>query len=119
MQLVDRKMFLTLPSGTVYAKYEPCLCEEICIKYDTIGDNDWGYAALDTISFIDAKNSNEKVDTLLDMKNGDSIKTDIGANAIFRDGLFNKDQQFMVYSQDEIKNLIALLTKALDMNEPK
>ena len=119
MQLVDRKTFLSLPSGTVYAKYEPCICQEICIKHDTISDNDWRYAALDTISFIDAESSTESVDKILAMKNGDSIKTNIDVNATFRDGLFDKDQQFMVYSQDEIKDLIALLTKTLDMNGPK
>ncbi len=119
MKLVDRKTFLALPSGTVYAKYEPCYCQDIGVKHSTIGDNDWAYTSVDTISFVDSNSSNELTDGLLSMKVGDSINTEIIMDSAYRDGMFDEEQLFMVYSKEEVQSLIGLLTETLDMDAYK
>lgn len=119
MKLVDRKAFLALPSGTVYAKYEPCYCGEIGVKHSTIGDNDWAYTSIDTTSFIDTESSSELFSELLAMNPGDSINTNIVMDSVYRDGLFDNEQQFMVYSKEEVEALIGLLAQTLDMDAYK
>lgn len=119
MKIVDRKTFLALPAGTVYSKYAPCHCEEIAIKHSTIADNDWVYTSIDTISFVDSDGSSDLYDTLLAAQVGDSINTDITMDSAYRDGLFDNEQQFMIYSKDDTKKLIDLLTQTLDMEAYK
>lgn len=39
MRIVDRETFLGMPSGTLYAKYEPCVFGPLEIKCDTCGND--------------------------------------------------------------------------------
>ena len=111
MQLVDRKTFLTLPAGTVYTKYMAHDNGDIAIKQGTVGDNDWTYTPLDTICFIDVQDADDLFDKLEELKPDDVIDTYMETS--YRDGLFQEDAQFLVYSQDDVKKLIELLTHAL------
>lgn len=112
MKLVNRDTFLTLPSGTVYAKYENCVFDDISIKLRTISSNDWEYISLDTVSFIDSDDSNNLYSELSDMQVGDSIGS-INMDSSYRDGLFEEQQLFMVYSKNDVKKIIDLLKKTL------
>lgn len=111
MRIVDRATFLALPAGTVYAKYQPQICESISIKQSCVGDNDWTYTPLDTISFIDSEDDGDLSDKLDGMEAGDEVKTEMYIS--YRDGLFNKNDRFMIYDQTDTKNLIELLTQTL------
>lgn len=111
MQLVDRKTFLTLPAGTVCTKYMTHDNGDIAIKQRTVGDNDWTYTPLDTISFIDAEDADGLFDKLEELKPGDVIDTYMATS--YRDGLFEKNAQFFVYSQDDVKKIVDLLTHSL------
>lgn len=117
MIFVDLDAFLKLPAGTVYSKYTPCACDEISIKQSNIGDYDWIYIPLDTISFIKSEGSDDLFEILMNMKEGDSIKTDMLAS--MRDGLFDKDAKFLIYSKNDIEKLIALLGYALKLQDVK
>lgn len=119
MKLIDRKAFLEMPNGTIYSTYEPCICDSLSIKISNVGDNDWSYIPLDTISFINTEGSGDLYDKLLNLKPNDSIDTDISMNESYRDGVFDKDEMFMVFSRDEVEKLIGVLTQTLDMDAYK
>lgn len=111
MHLVDRKTFLTLPAGTVYAKYINHECGSTAIKQATVADNDWTYTPLDTLSFIDAEDDGDLFNLLLELEPGASIDTEMENS--YRDGLFDKEDKFLIYSQDDVKKVIDLLTQTL------
>jgi hypothetical protein len=42
MKIVDRKTFLKMPEGTVYAKIPTqWIVEDLCVKYESTDYNDW------------------------------------------------------------------------------
>lgn len=68
MRIVNRQQFLAMPAGTVYAKYEPCSFEDLCIKGDSL-PNDWFYQQIvDAIDVHDGGQfwSEPDIDLLLD-----------------------------------------------------
>lgn len=110
MRIVDRKTFLTLPAGTVYAKFSPHMFSETCIKDDTIRDIDWYYVGLDTP--VDADSTETWSDTLFRaMKTGENVALDF--DTVSRDGLFDADQLFAVWDHADVSQLINRLQQAL------
>lgn len=116
MRIVDRQTFLTLPAGTVYAKFgDPN--EERCfdfgaveIKDDTVAGCDW-YAVQLAGNFEAAANTNEWVDECERMLAGEESSA-IDLETMCRDGLFDAGQKFAVFSQADVDALIARLAKA-------
>lgn len=115
MRIVDRLAFLSLPAGTVYAKYEPCFFEEVSIKGDTCcglkGEPiDWFYQSLNSPNFEGAHDSGAWMERL------DAIQTGMPSGALeeveSRDGLFDQDQLFAIWEPDDVQFLIGILTRA-------
>jgi hypothetical protein len=108
MKIVDRKTFLSLPKGTLFQKYEPCVTEELAVKFKSIGDIDFYYMNIDGTFLIDSDGCNEETDILDDSeKNGTSF--DIEFNSIMRDGCFDKEQLFMIWEEKDIELLKSFL----------
>lgn len=111
MIFVDRKTFLTLPPGTVYTKYNSGTCDHLAIKQDNCGSNDWFYLPLDSINTIDIDCSGELWSRLSDVKPGDTFNIEFDRTS--RDGCFDDDEKFFIYTPDDIKKLITTLTNTL------
>lgn len=111
MRIVDRATFFTLPKGTVYAKYMPCVFEDLCIKDDTgVGYNDWYYQQI--VDAVESESSNEWADKLHDAEvNGTSMPMDFDCTG--RDGLYEDDQLFAVWEPQDVRGLIHRLHRAL------
>lgn len=114
MKIVDRKTFLAMPSDTVYAKYQPCVFEELSIKSDTIYDGeraiDWFYQPI--VDAVDAFDSREWYAFLeLSRETGASISMNFEIED--RDGEFDQDQLFAVLEKQDVKALIDRLQRAL------
>jgi hypothetical protein len=107
MKIVDRKTFLSLPFNTVYAKYKPCVFDEICIKGDSTDFNDFWVQYLLTVE----REGEEVFDVLDRMEKGDNVRLDLKCES--RDGLFDEDQMFAVFEKDDITNLINRLEECL------
>lgn len=119
MRIVDRKTFLELPEGTIYAKYEPCVFGDVQIKGETMrgltGDMrgvaiDW--YAQDLIPwFQGCQDSKDYFDCLQTIENGvPSPPLDYDIQS--RDGLFDSHQKFAVFEDADVKALIERLWKA-------
>ncbi|MFA6132514.1 MAG: hypothetical protein WC869_00705 [Phycisphaerae bacterium] len=112
MRLVDRKTFLSLPSGTVYAYGRPHAYSGWQVKLDTCPNGrDWlfddlGYGALDNEStgdFVD------KMDAMLEK--GASFPMEF--HQTDRDGCFSEDDLYVIMERADIHQLIERLRECL------
>lgn len=104
MKIINRKAFLAMPEGTVYAKIpKRWIVDDLCVKYDSLA-NDWFYMSFD---WVDAENSVEASQRMNQMEQGSSYPIQ---KSITRDGLFDETDQFLIYEKNDIDFIIAELT---------
>lgn len=111
MKIVNREEFLKLPSDTLFSLYTPSYFGEITIKGDTILPNDFRYQ--DINEAVDCRSS-EEFSTILHsaQENGTSFKMDFQCWS--RDGLYDNDQLYAVWDNDDVKALIVRLNKIIE-----
>ena len=110
MKIIGRKEFLKLPKNTLYSKYTPCCFGELEIKSDNSGKNDWYVQYLN--SAIEFENSGDFIDKL-ESSRENNIELSIDLKCESRDGLYDEDQLFAVWSKKDVKTLIERLTECL------
>ncbi len=110
MRIVNRKEFLSMPSGTVYCKYGDNYFGDMSIKYGSLL-NDWDYQAIG--DFDDCNDSGEMFDKLDQMKADSSVSFPLNCDTSMRDGLFEDEQMFVVFSSSDVKNIIRILVNTL------
>lgn len=103
MRIVNRTEFLAMPTGTVFNKWKPMIFEEPCIKGETWG-NDFLVQYLDQLQTPDGS---EYMDTLYSLEAGTAIPMDFDSGS--RDGLFDDEQLFAVWSDADVEALITRL----------
>lgn len=105
MKIVDRKTFLAMPKGTVFAKYAPHWFGEITIKEQTYGNDWWEQRLLE----VDCDGAfSDAMDAALAGE-----KFDLDLACLGRDGLFDADQLFAVFEPHDVEGLIYRLQRAL------
>lgn len=108
MKIVDRKTFLAMPAGTLFAKYEPCNFDILEIKGESF-HNDFMFQRLS--GSIECNNGLEFADKLFDaQQTGASVAIDV--NCQDRDGLFDDDQMFAVWEAKDVERLIERIQQA-------
>ena len=118
MRIVGLKEFLTLPVGTVYAKYAPCYTEGLEIKGKNCGARDWIAQDLDPVGNLENSNGPNMAELLDALKVGETKSEPLAYNSTGRDGCFNDDQLFAVLERQDHERLIERLTVALAETEP-
>lgn len=109
MRIVDKKEFLTLPEGTVYSGYQPCVFDGLFIKGET-WDND--FLENNLIAELDCSGSDERFDILSKVENtGESFKLDFDCYG--REGLFDDEMKYAVYEKEDVEGLIKTLQESL------
>lgn len=110
MKIVNLEQFRKLPSNTLFAKYEPCVFREFCIKGET-----WEVDFLVTSDIpgsINASSSDEYSRKLNEAEiNGTSLAMDFETEG--RDGCFEDNQLFAVWEKQDIEQLIERLKRCL------
>jgi hypothetical protein len=106
VKIVNKKEFLKQPPGILFSKYSPCVFDLLMIKGESLV-NDFYYQ--DIADAIDYESGEEFVGKLFDSeKNGTELKMDFYCQG--RDGLFEDDQLFAIWSDEDRKSLIDRLT---------
>ena len=115
MKIITKQEFYNLPEGTLYCEYQPYAFGELKLKGETIivdGEPiDYRYCNLrgdvleadDTSSFVDILSCAEKT--------GEDFKLELGEYNAWRDGLYNEEQLYAVYSKEEVKGLVKVLER--------
>lgn len=120
MRIVDRETFLSLPAGTVYAKWgaagefpaeQDLTYGEVAVKEETCG-RDWVEQPL--LAWPEGcSNSEDWMDAMSAAINGQpTAPLEIGDSG-GRDGLFDEGQLFAVFERVEVERLIALFQRSL------
>lgn len=91
-----------MPQGTVYSYYEPCVFNDLNIKTHNIGDSDFGYTSI--IGEIDVMSSDDFSNKCDEMEKGKSVPMDFACGR--REGLFNNEQLFAIYEDEDVEKLI-------------
>jgi hypothetical protein len=111
MKIVNLKTFLTLPRGTVFCRYQPCCFDGLEIKECNYGDIDFGMTAL--IPPWPESSGSEEMMKILDKAEQDGQDFPLDFNSGGRDGCFQEDQLFAIFSQVGLSQLIRKLQKSL------
>jgi len=119
MRIVDRKTFLSLPSGTIYAKWGDASGDpthfyqgEVSMKGDTLCNDfvDQPFFA-DPEGVTDSSTLFEAWDRAV---SGEETPPMTIGDCGCRDGLYDEKQRFAVYSRVEVERLAELIKIALD-----
>ena len=105
MRLVNFREFLALPPGTLFSKYEPIVFDHLCIKEESIPNDFFYQPIVDSIQF-----PRELTDAFLQLEEGIDIPVDM--DSLGRDGCFDEDQIFVVWSHTDVEQLIKRLQRA-------
>lgn len=108
MKIVDLQTFRTLPQGTLFAKYQPCIFEELCVKGENCGQMDFDYHPLFDVV---ADSSDDQAETIMDASETGAEMT-LDFESWIRDGMYDANQLFAVFSKEDTKGLVAMLTKS-------
>ena len=114
MKIVNRTEFLSMPTPFMYVK-----CDnygnsdgDMCINCGTTtSKKDWFYNSC--ILEPDSNDSNERWNKWFKMLDDSSLDLPVIADDIKRDGRFDNDQRFIVFSRDDFKTLIDMLQSYL------
>lgn len=109
MRLLSRAEFLRQPAGVVYAKAEPCVFEDLCIKGESWPTDFWAVEGLGGCLAFD--HEGQLMEAFDQMEAGHSWPMDFETET--RDGLFDEDQLFAVFEAADVAALIARLQAAL------
>lgn len=110
MKIVNRRAFLALPAGTVFAKYHPCTFWEFSIKTGNSPTNDFYCSAI--VSAIESSGC-EAFGRKLDAAEHGGVSLPMDFESSGRDGEFNLDQLFAVWEPADVEGLISRLQWAL------
>ncbi len=116
MKIYNRKEFLKLPKGIFFAKGVEFSMDGFCIKDETIHDDnghgiDFFYHNLVQ---IDSHDSCQDADRKYDMLyNNSSYPMNKSLN---RDGMFDDDDIFLVFENDDLLDICRLICKTLDLS---
>jgi len=112
MKIVDLKTFRELPNGTtVFCKYQTMgNFGALEIKEDTWESD---FISTDLIGQFDTGDTGEWVDLFTELEKGVEDKA-LSFEESCRDGLFDKDQLFAIFSPEDVKGLAERLLKTLE-----
>lgn len=120
MRVVDRETFLAMPPGTVFAKFggadgDPSdfFTSEIFIKEATCGSD---FVVQDLTGQFEGWTGSDSHFAELDRMVADPAHESppIDYDSAGRDGLFDRNQRYAVWSVEDHRRLIARLQEALD-----
>jgi hypothetical protein len=116
MRLLTRTEFLQLPAGVIYFKGKEWYFEGLAVKEESVehsfpdSSGDWFYV---DPAWIEAHDSGEAFERLDAMKAGASYPMQ---ETMCRDGLFERDDIFLVPERDDLLKLREWIDRAITAN---
>ena len=119
MLIVDRAAFLAMPPGTIFAKFggpegdpNDMYFGDVRIKWETCGND---FVAQDLVGqstgWTGSESHFEEIDRMLGDPQHESPPLDYDSAG--RDGLFDENQRFAVWSDEDAERLTELFTTAI------
>jgi len=120
MRIVKANEFLRMPAGVVFNKFKPYIFEGLCIKGKSIEDwkgdpFDFFYSELGGLGVVDWSDTGDMIEKMGAAQEGHLLSMDFDTQS--RDGIFNGNQLYAVWSRADITALIAKLETAVGEDE--
>lgn len=110
MKIVNRETFLTLPAGTVFAKYTPCSFGDVQMKADTCGAD---FVCNSLIPMFEGWSDSDSFLRVCDAMEAGESSPPFDYDSYGRDGFFDQDQLFAVFERRDLEALISQLQACL------
>ena len=112
MRIVSRAQLMAMPEGTVYMEnsQHSYMEGQLCVKGETIPTNDWFTAIL--ITQIAAHDSGEESDLYNKAEADSSVDVPLSFDGYGRDGCYDDNITYCVWSDADVGGLIDALTTA-------
>lgn len=116
MRIVNKQEFLKLPKNTVFSKYKPCVFDHFKIKDSSCKNSnkeyiDYFYTSIHDA--VDIDSTEDFIKKLDEAQKNSNFEIDMNFDVLDRDGRFDKDQLFAVWSKEDISKLIERLKECL------
>ena len=112
MKIINLKQFKKMPVGTVFAKYQPCVFNDLMVlrgHSEVESFYDFYYDSI--IGNVRNDSSSDFVDKCRAMEKGESCKLDFEFTG--RDGCFDENQLSAIYEKQDVIDFIYRLTDSL------
>jgi len=119
MRIVNRGTFLSMPAGTVFSKYEPCVFGNLEIKGDSTVNSQGeliDFWSQDLAGALKADSSDAYLDACDAAEAGQRVAIDLDCQS--RDGLYEQGQLFAVWEPEDVQVLIQRLQRAVIEAQP-
>ena len=115
MLIVNKKTFLAMPEGTIFAYYNPIVFEGLHVKGETISQfSDFYYQ--DLIGNIESTGSDDYFDKCNEAEEKNTrLKLDF--ECLDRDGMYDDDQLYAVYDLVDIAGLLRAILGAVNESD--
>jgi hypothetical protein len=118
MRIVNREQFLAMPSGTLFAEYDPMVATELIVKWDTcvpfdrLNGGDYTYQNI-TLA-VKSDSGGDFTDKMIAAQDDPNLSLEMDFDCSGRAGDYDTKQLYLVYEAEDLRGMIALLQKCLD-----
>lgn len=115
MKIVDRATLMSLPAGTVFQTFDPIVFGEIMVKGETWPSRSGGLGDFlqSPLSAVDGDPSHGSWKRLIEANQYVGLEVELDHDCTSREGLFDPDQLYAVWSADEVNAVAQRLLKTL------
>ena len=106
MKIISRKDFLALKENVLFQKYRPCMFLDLEIKTGNCGDNDFY-----SITIENAFSDNVGLPFYETELTDEEFPIELAY--CMRDGMFDDEEMYAIWSKDDIRQLIESLEELL------
>jgi len=109
MKLINYNEFIKLPPGYIYSTYEDGFSGEPMVKKESIKDIDWFYSELTNNIDYDS----DIFEAMKELESGKQLEFNFDIQQ--RDGMFDNNRRFIIYSNKDVQMFIAKLSESLNI----
>ena len=115
MKIVDRKTFLAMRGQVLFCKYRPCSFGDPAIKVENCGERDFAVDYM--FDSVENSGSDDLFDKLESAERDPNLDLPLDLHYTGRDGEFDENQLFAVYTRRDIRQIIDRLEEVLGSSE--
>lgn len=120
MKIVNKEDFYKLPTGTLFANYQPIIFEGLFIKGINLYDDEglpYDFIQESLLGNLDCSGSTEQDEILFKAeKEGLSFKLDFDNST--REGFYDSEDLYAIYEKHDVQQFVSKLSTCLDLLTP-
>lgn len=118
MRILNREQFLAMPSGTLFAEYDPMIATELIVKWDTCTpfspESGGDYTYQNITMAVKSDSGGEFTDKMIAAEADPSLSLEMDFDCSGRAGDYKTKQLYLVYEAKDLRGMIGLLQQCLN-----